>query len=239
MSRTKPRNPVSRFFRMLVEARWFFAMTASLFATITGISLTFGINSCRENQRKESEMCKSMLQAVGNIGERYASTSDWLSLLEKQNRLYFYVDSLHYAGIELSDSICEEFRYSLPIVRLSAFDHEFEKIFRGSYQLWQVQEHTDSLTYFISDCYDGINIVEATCEELTQGMLDQISIINTDLHFYRQKPKEWTLTMIEDPRFQYFMSIRRAKTETAAFVLSQVDLIYQSKVLPRSEKLKR
>lgn len=37
-----------RLFRLLVETRWFFTMTASGTATIIGISLTFGINSCRE-----------------------------------------------------------------------------------------------------------------------------------------------------------------------------------------------
>lgn len=235
---TGKKNPFARFFRMLVENRWFFACTASMCATIIGISLTFGINSCRESRKTRKEMQKSMLQAVDNLNERLEEVEEWVHILEKQNSVYNLTDSLYIAGVEIPDSLYEEFRYTLPYVRISGFDHDFEKIFRGSYQLWQVQNQNDKLSFYITQCYDGVNLIEQTCVELTESMLEKIGEINDSKGIARMSPREWTMVLLEDPRFQYYMSIRNVKTNVAAEILSQVQTDYKDNVIPDSEKLK-
>lgn len=215
-------------YRKLVEVRWFFSFTASLCATIAGISLTFGINSCRETRRARAEMRKSMLQAVDNIRDRFEDAEGWVGRIEAQNRIYEIADSLYTDGKEIPDSICEQFRYSLPYIRLSAFDHEFEKIFRGSYQLWQLRNDNDSTAFYIGLCYDGLNTVETTCQALSDGMLEQIGKINSGKHFYRMEPREWTMALLTDSEFQYFMSVRKVKSAITAGILRQAYSDYET-----------
>lgn len=231
------RNPVVRFVCMLVEARWFFAMSASMVATVTGISLTFGINSCRENRRVRHEMQKSMLQAVDNLDERFADTREWVEIIEGQNGIYLEADELYKRGEELSDSLCTAFRNTLPFVRLAAYDHDFEKIFRGSYQLWQVQSAGDSLAYFIGECYDGLNVVEKTCEELTGSLIDAIGDVLAKDRYWEMDDRLWTLTLLESPAFQYYMSIRRYKTFIAAGIFDEAHNDFTTNVVPRARKL--
>lgn len=226
------RGRISRAVSRLAGARWFFSFSSGLCATIAGILLTFGIESCRERQRVKAEIRKSMLQAVDNLAERFQDAGQWVEIIGKQDAVYSVADSLYVAGIQLSDSLCEEFRYTIPYVRLASFDHEFEKIFRGSYQLWQLQNRGDSLALNIGECYDGLNLVETTCAELTEGMLEQLASINATEGFYRLPPREWTLKLLADPRFQYFMSVRRVKSEVAADILEQARRIYDTAVLP-------
>lgn len=231
-------NPVTRLFRQLIEARWFFAFSASLCATIIGITLTFGLNGLREAKRVKAEMQKSMLQAADNLQERIEEAQQWVDDIENQNRVYSLVDSLYTSGSEIPDSICEEFRYTMPYIRLSAFDHEFEKIFRGSYQIWQIQNDKDGLAFYIGQCYDGLNIVETTCADLTEEMLDEIGTINSKEGFYRLAPREWTMALISSPSFQYYMSVRKVKTDIALNILNSVKTDYAENVLPETEALR-
>lgn len=239
MSMKKPsgNNHFIRLYRMLLDARWFFSFTASGCATIVGITLTFGINSCREQQRQKEEMKKSMLQATDNLRERFENVNDWIASIERQNQVYSIADSLYFSGSELADTLCDEFRYTMPIIRLSAFDHEFEKIFRGSYQLWQMKGANDSLAFYIGECYDGLNIVEATCETLTEGMLEQIGVINARDNFYRLPPKEWTVKLLESPEFQYYMSVRKVKARIASDILQMAFADYENNVVVRAKGL--
>lgn len=239
MGKKKGLKHIVRLFHSLIEARWFFSVSASGVASIIGISLTFGINSCRENQRVKREVRKSMLQAVDNIRERFEDAQKWVDRIENQNRVFRIADSINVAGEELPDELCEEFRYTMPHIKISAFDHEFEKIFRGSYQIWQMQNGVnDSLAFYIGQCYDGLNTVESTCQTLTDSMLEQIGIVNASKNFYRLPPREWTLTLINDPRFQYYMTVRRVKANIAASILSQAKNDYDKNVVVRSDKLR-
>ena len=212
-------------------------MTASTLATVIGIGLTFGIDSCVTRQKERKELRRSMLQAVDNLSERFDDTRYWLDKLTSQNRIYELADSLYAAG-NLPDSICEEFRYTLPYVKVSAFDHDFEKIFRGTYQIWQLQNKGDSLVYYIGECYDVLNSVERTCQTLTEGMLEQIGIVNASKHFHRLSPREWTVALITDPRFQYYMSIRWGKTTLASMILEEEKEVFDNKVIPIYDTLR-
>lgn len=232
------RNFAGAFLKKLARATWFSAFSASVCATIVGISLTFGIDSCIEHRREKKEMQKSMLQAVDNLGERIEDAQRWVEIIENENRLYEISDSIYSITKTLNDSLCREFYNSVPYIRISAFDHEFEKIFRGSYQLWQLQSANDSLAFYISQCYDGLNMVEQTCQTLSEGMVEQIGAVNAAKHFYRTEPREWTLTLLSDPQFQYFMSIRKVKASVAAYILQQVIEDYDANVVPRSNALR-
>lgn len=222
----------------MLTRRWFSDLTSSTLATVIGIGLTFGIDSCIEKERKHRELCKSMLQAVDNLGERFDDTQIWMDKISNQNRVYEIADSIYFATGDLPDSICEEVRYTLPFIKVSAFDHDFEKIFRGSYQLWQLQSANDSLAYYIGQCYDGLNLVENTCQTLTEEMLVQMGEINARKHYYRLSPKEWTIALLSDPQFQYYMSIRGGKTMIAEYILEAAKEDYDKNVLKRSEKLR-
>ena len=213
-------------------------MTASGIATIIGIGLTFGLDSYFERQREKRELRKSMIQAVDNLGERFEDTRIWIDKILNQNRVYEIADSLYFATGELPDSICEEFRYTMPYVKVSAFDHDFEKIFRGSYQIWQLQNANDSLVYYIGQCYDGLNLVENTCQTLTEGMIEQIGIINASKHFHRLTPREWTVTLLTDPQFQYYMSIRWGKATIASNILNRATADFRTNVLPRASRIR-
>lgn len=231
-------KPANRWRQRRSRGSWFLNLTASTLATVIGIGLTFGIDGCVQ-RRKESEVRrKSMLQAVDNLGERFDETQQWIDKLLAQNNLYEYADSLYSAGANLPDSICEQFSNTMLYVKVSAFDHDFEKIFRGSYQLWQLQTRSDSLVYYISQCYDGLNVVENTCETLTENMVEQIGIINADKHFHRLSARQWTETLLSDSRFQYYMSIRWGKAYIADRILQRAKEDYDKNVLPRCAELK-
>lgn len=233
------KNPIAKIFRKLIEARWFFAMSASGVASIIGISLTFGINSCRENQRVRAELHKSMLQAADNIQERFEDAQQWIAIIDNQNKVYKKADSILVAGGELPDSLCIEFRGTMPYIKISAFDHEFEKIFRGSYQLWQLQNSNDRLAYYIGQCYDGLNTVESTCLDLTESMLEMIGTVNATENFYRQPPRQWTISLLNNAKFQYYMSVRRVKSAIAADILRQAKHDYDENVVWRTNKLRK
>lgn len=231
-------NRLKRAFQKLVEVRWFFTFTSSLCATVIGISLTFGINSCREARRAREEMRKSMLQASDNLNDRFNDAKGWLEIIEYQNEIYSEADSLYSTGSELPDSLCVEFWNAIPYVRIASYDHDFEKIFRGSYQIWQLQSREDSLAFDIGVCYDGLNLVENTCAELTEGMLEKIGEINSRERFYRLPPREWTETLLSDSDFQYFMVVRKVKSRVAADVFADTKDVFDTYVVPQSEKLK-
>lgn len=237
-ARPSPTDREPRRLRRLRRYGLLAEMTVSVIATVLGIGLTFGIDGCVERRRQQEEMRKSMLQAVDNLGERFDDARKWVDRISAQNQAYREADSLYQAGAEVPDSLCEKVRYTLPYIKISAFDHEFEKIFRGSYQLWQLQNRSDSLAYYIGQCYDGLNMVETTCQALTEGMLEQIGAVNAVKGFHRLPPREWTLALLGDPQFQYYMSVRRVKGAVAAGILEAATADYEANVIPRSERLR-
>lgn len=224
----------SAWWRRRRAGGWWAELAAGTLATVIGIGLTFGIDSCVTRQREKAEFRKSMLQAVDNLSERFDDTRYWLDRIENQNRVYRLADSTYYATGSLPDSLCVEFRQTMPYIKVSAFDHDFEKIFRGSYQMWQLQTSGDSVVYYIGECYDVLNTVENTCRTLTEGMLEQIGAVNASRHFYRMEPREWTEALITDPHFQYYMSIRRGKTLLASMLFDEEQEEFEAKVLPWS-----
>lgn len=236
---TPRRGFIKRLQQIKLRRSWISNMTASTLATVIGIGLTFGIDGCVQRNREREVRQKSMIQAVENLGERFDETQQWIDKLMAQNDLYELADSIYTSGSTLPDSLCDRFSNTMLYVKVSAFDHDFEKIFRGSYQLWQLQTRNDSLVYYISQCYDGLNVVENTCENLTEGLVEQIGLINADKHFHRLSAREWTETLLSDARFQYYMSIRWGKTYIATRILQRAKEDYDKNVLPRLHELRK
>lgn len=231
-SNNRKKNPIASFFRLLVETRWVFTFSASATATIIGISLTFGINSCRERQRVRGELEKSMVQASENLLERLEETHEWVEIIQRENRLYELADSFLKADGDIPDSVVTDFVNSIPYIRLSAFDHDFEKIFRGSYQLWQQYNSNDDLRYYIASCFDGLNVVEETCQEMTDEMLTQIEEINKTDNLFLLPKKDRINLLLKSHHFRFFMAVRAVKMQIAANILEEVQSEYDTYVVP-------
>lgn len=217
---------------------WKLELIVNVLATIIGIWLTFGIDSCVDSRREKREAVRSLLQAVDNLGERFEYTQEWIDIVENQNHVYHIADSINVAGGRLPDSICDRFRMTMPYVQISAFDHDYEKIFRGSYQFWQLHNNDKNLVFYISQCYDGLNLVESNCREMCDGMLQQIGICNASKQFYRMDNRRWTLTLLNDAGFQYYMAVRGVKSSITANIFRQARNDYDSIVMKRSERLR-
>lgn len=203
---------MSRFFKMLVDAKWFYTFTASATATIVGISLTFGLNSSRENHRKKSEAKESVMQAIDNISDRTAQAIQWRDELEAQYGIYVTADSIYRTGTEIPDSVCLQFSARMPVLQVFLSDHEFEKIFRGSYQIWQILDQ-DRLRDNINGCYEMLNYIEPLCKEMNESMLTQITECNDNTPLGELDTRGFTEMMLARPQFRYFMSLRKGRIQ--------------------------
>lgn len=200
-----------KFYDKLIDHNWFYTFTASATATIVGISLTLGINSCRDSQRKKTEAEKSIMEAVGNIGIRIDQLNKFHDLLESQNRIYAVADSIHKTGEEIPDSICSEFKTLLSSFNFYISDHGFEKVFRESYQLWQVLDQ-DMLTRMVNANFEMLSSAEPLCAEMLNSLLDQIAKANNTTPFVGKGARTFTEIMLNRPEFAMYMAIRMSKT---------------------------
>lgn len=208
--RVRVRHRIKGFFGKLIEYRWFYTFSASATATIVGISLTFGINSCRDNHRKRAEAEESVMEAVGNISIRAKQMRQWCDLLEEQNRIYLTADSIYRSGTEIPDSVCVLFRETLPQLQTFLTDHGFEKVFRESYQLWQVLDQK-KLTDLINGCFEILDYTEPLCQELLESMLSHMEECNRETPFVGRDSRFFTEAMLARPQFRLYMSLRVGK----------------------------
>ena len=205
-------DKIKSFFRKLVEYRWFYSFTASATATIVGISLTFGINSFLDKRHKVLEAEKSVMEAVSNISIRMNQLGGNIELLESQNDLFFYADSLFEAGKEIPDSVCVMFKAMMPKIQTNISDHGFEKVFRESYQLWHVLDQ-NKLTNLIDGCFGILNYTEPLSNELLDSMIDQIVMCNDDTPLRGTDARFFTEAMLNRPKFQFYTSLRMGKVD--------------------------
>lgn len=218
-------SSIKRFFRKLVEYRWFYTFSASATATIVGISLTFGINSCRDNHRKKTEAEESVMEAVGNISIRTEQTGLYVGILEKQNEIYQLADSIYQSGAEIPDSICVKFKSTLSQIQTTISDHGFEKIFRESYQLWQVLDQKE-LTDLINCSFEILNYTETLSTDLIDSMLEQIVMCNEDTPLPGTDARFFTEAMLRRPQFRFYMSLRFGKVEMLREYYLMLEKIY-------------
>lgn len=193
------------FFQMLIEAKWFFTFTASVMATIVGISLTFGINSYRDHQRKKSEAKKLIVQAINNIETRRVQAEDMLEWLSYQDSLYQLVVGLDMEKKDIPDSTSNEAITALCHLQYNLHDVEFEKMFRNTYQIWQTLNQ-DSLTDLICKNFAFLNFLEPEFEKMNDGIWTQIYTLNAITPLFEHENALDQL--LQWPQFRMYMANR-------------------------------
>jgi hypothetical protein len=210
---SKKQNPLSRLYHKLCETRWFYTFTASCTATIVGISLTFGINSCRESHRTKQEAQESVMQAVENLHNRADLIDDVLQHTALQDSLYLTILAYDRNNIEISDSLAAECAGTM----LSDFDTfsdtSFEKIFRESYQLWQVLGH-DELTDKISMGYSVVNHIEDFCQSSRLALFQKLDDTDFKETLWSGDTHEIIDILVNNRKLHFFMVNRYKNTKS-------------------------
>jgi hypothetical protein len=206
-------NPISRLFHKLVEMRWFYTFSASCTATIVGISLTFGINSCRENRRVQSEARQSVVQAVRNLHNRSELIDNYLDIISGQDSIYSLVLDMHHEGTAIPDSTAEYFFNSMLSFKINISDKCFEKIFLGSYQLWQ-ELNQNELTGIISAAYSITGMLEDYCESNNRQLVQEIKQCGISTNFPNEPYQNMVKTLLDNKNFCFYMTTRVKYTKS-------------------------
>lgn len=219
-------NSKKSLYKKLIEARWFYTFTASAMATIVGISLTFGLNSLREYNRKKTEAKLSIMQALDNIDDRIHQSHGWIQGLSSQDSIYQAVEGMHKSGIEIPDSTCEEFAARIPLMQVYLCDHEFEKIFRESYQLWQILGHNE-LRDKMTGCYELLNYIENTGKDIQNANFNILSECNKTSPLDVTDYRNFTYELIGNPQFTFQMTFNRGNIYVLKQLEIQLEDLYQ------------
>ncbi len=208
------RKIFSRAYHKLVETRWLFTFTASCTATIVGIALTFGINSCRNSRIAEQEAKESLEQAVGNLRGRTIRIADFLDQIYLQDSLYNIVIDLHMSNQSIPDSIAKKFATAVCTFEEYTNNTSYERLYRESYQMWQVLSQ-DDLADKIDFAYDIINVLENYCETSNAMLLEKMGQCKGASHaFISANAQELTKALISSDDFCFYMSARAMKSKS-------------------------
>lgn len=221
----KKDNFIKRFLHKLVEARWFYTFSASATATIVGISLTFGINSCRETSRKKAEAEKSLIQAVGNIKTRLDQVKIYSELINQQNEIYFSADSILKESKNIPDSICVEFQSRLLQQKMLLSDHDFEKIFLESYQIWQILDNNE-LTGFVQLSFTLLRQIEEYELDYLKSLFKHIEDQNVETPFIGRDAAYFTKSMCANTQFQFYMAVRDNYAHYVVQLIDYAEFVY-------------
>ncbi len=167
------RKPLAQLFHKLLETRWFFTFTASCTATIVGISLTFGINSCRETRHMQQDARDSILEAVESLHDRGPGLAKSIDVMMQQDSLFNVIYKLHRHNEAIPDSLADNFIEAITSGRFNLSDRSIEKIFNESYQLWQALDQ-DALTKLIRADFILTNEVSNYCDTHTEQLYQHI-----------------------------------------------------------------
>jgi hypothetical protein len=221
---SKRKNPITRLYHKLCETRWFYTFTASCTATIVGISLTFGINGCRESRRVKQEAQESIMQAVQNLHVRADGIDEVLEHMARQDSLYLTVLYCNRHNIEIPDSLAYECVDAIISERYYVTDTSFEKIFRESYQLWQILDD-DELTHKIVTSFNMVNDIEKYCQSSQLSLSEKLE--NTDFNesLWGDNDHITVDILAHNQRLHYFMGNRYYNTKRS---LNVAKLLHQT-----------
>jgi hypothetical protein len=221
---SKKKNPITRLYHKLCETRWFYTFTASCTATIVGISLTFGINGCRESRRVKQEAQESIMQAVNNLHVRADGIDEVLEHMARQDSLYLTVLYCNRHNIEIPDSLAYECVDAIISERYYVTDTSFEKIFRESYQLWQILDD-DDLTSKIITSFKMVDDIEQYCQYSQLALSEKLE--NTDFNesLWGNDDRITANILAHNQRLHYFMGKRYENTKTN---LNAAKLLHQT-----------
>ncbi len=207
------KNPMKRLFRKMCETRWFYTFTASCTATIIGISLTFGINGCRETRRAREEARESIIQAVDELHSRARKVEVGMRTILVQDSLFFIVNDMGDTGVEAADSTKNEFCNALFSWKDTRAHKSVEKIFTESYQLWQVLDQ-DELTELIGQAYDLINMLEEFKDKHTRQLFEEIKQCELSPRFINESWEGMYDKLLSNSEFCFYMTMRYPFTRT-------------------------
>jgi hypothetical protein len=205
----KKKNFIVRAYRKLVETRWFYTFTASCTATIVGISLTIGINSCREQRRVRQDARDSIMQAVDNLHRRSAGIDDYLKQLSLQDSTFQVAYDLYNDGKEIPDSTAYALDDALWSFNFHFLNKSFEKIFLESYQLWQELDQ-DELTRNINTAFDLTDLLEDYYTKHYNQIREEIK--HSGVSSMDEDSKTLTETLLKNKEFCFYMSTRSVDT---------------------------
>jgi hypothetical protein len=219
------RNTFLRIYHKLVETRWLFTFTASCTATIVGISLTFGINSCRESRRIEHEARESIMQSVENIHTRSDYIDVVLDDMVCQDSLFNLVSELYSSNKAIPDSLSRSFMNAMILYRPEIGNDSFEKMFLGSYELWRELDQED-FTYCLSAAFALANSLEDYCHYHHQRLYEEMEKcagLGTACRDHSPSINK-TKALIESDEFCFYMASRSISTKA---MLERKDLNHQ------------
>jgi hypothetical protein len=207
------RKIFSKIYHKLIETRWLFTFTASCTATIVGITLTFGINSYRENRRVEQEARESIMQAIENLHLRADYIDIVFSDLACQDSLYNEVRELYSTNQEIPDSLSRAFLSSLLQYRPEIGNTSYEKMFLGSYQLWQELDK-ECFTYGLSAAFALSNSLEEYCHYHHQQIYIEMQKCTGIGKSFRDHSNimDKTKALMESDEFCFYMYSRAIST---------------------------
>lgn len=217
---------IKKFYKKLLDARWFYTFTASAMATIVGISLTFGLNSLRESNRKKSEAKLSIMQALDNIDDRIDQSHGWIQGLSSQDSIFQVVDEMYKSGVAIPDSTCMEFAGRIPLMQVYLCDHEFEKLFRESYQLWQILGH-DELRDKMTGCYELLNYIEDTGKQIQKSNFEVMAECNKTSPLDIADYRKFTYDLVGNPQFTFQMTFNRGNIYILKHLENELEALYQ------------
>jgi hypothetical protein len=207
-------NPLSRLYHKLCETRWFYTFTAGCTATIVGISLTFGINGCRESRRIKLEAQESIMQAVQNLHDRADLADDLLEQIKLQDSIYLTVLAYNMNHVEIPDSLADACVSAMISDHDTFADTSFEKICRESYQLWQELDH-DDLTNKISKGYLFVNHIENFCQSSRLALLQKLDETDFKESLWSGDSHSVTDILAQNRRLHFLMGTRYESTKSA------------------------
>jgi hypothetical protein len=205
-------NLVAKFYNRLKETRWFYSFTASCAATIVGISLTLGVNSCSESRRARRVARESIVQAVDNLHTRSEQIDSYLRNISRQDSIYDVVADLYNSGATIPDSVADEFLNLIFSVQFNIADKGFEKIFLESYQLWQELDQNE-LTSMITSAYNMTDFLENFCQSHNNQMLQEIKQCGLEANFLDDEAAETTKQILSSKDYRFYMNTRSLHTK--------------------------
>lgn len=219
----KKDNPLKRFIRLLIDNKWFFTCTASGMATIIGISLTFGLNSCREKQRRHKESVMLIERTIVNIENRAKKVNAAINILTDYGKTLNTICEDYQADPQsiVSDSVVDKFVDAIGTSWFFVNDRSVEQIFLNSYESWNVIGDLATAER-IGLCFDQLNYLEGECYRLFDNMDNVVRNCNTSKGIMDMDRADFVKALIEDRDFRFTLMQHELKTESLEVTFGQL-----------------
>ena len=210
--------------RLLIDNKWFFTCTASGVATIIGISLTFGLNSCREKHRRHTESDMLIQRTIVNIENRARNVEAAIKILTDYSEVLNSICEDYRTDPRsiVNDSIVDEFVDAIGTSWFFVNDRSVEQIFLNSYESWNVIGDL-AIAERIGVCFDLLNYLEGECYRLFDNMDEVVRNCNSVNGIMDMDRVDFVKTLIDDRDFRFTLMQHELKIESLEVTLSQLN----------------